>query len=133
MKRLLDANACIRHLNGKYPRLSHRLLSFASQDIYVCSVVKGELFAGALKSTSPERTIAPQKEFFSNFVSLPFDDSAAAVYGGLRAELERAGTPIGPLDMQIAAIALSNNLILVTHNTREFSRVPGLIIEDWEV
>ena len=67
------------------------------------------------------------------FVSLPFDDAAASVYAIIRAHLESAGTPIGPYDLQIAAIALANGLTLVTHNTREFSRVPGLLLEDWEV
>ncbi|HEV3257827.1 MAG TPA: type II toxin-antitoxin system VapC family toxin, partial [Gemmataceae bacterium] len=63
--------------------------------------------------------------------SLPFDDAAAAHYAPLRADLESKGTPIGPNDYQIAAIALANNVTLVTHNTQEFSRVVGLFLEDW--
>jgi tRNA(fMet)-specific endonuclease VapC len=66
-------------------------------------------------------------------VSLPFDGVVAETYGRIRVQLEALGTPIGPNDLQIAAIALANNLILVTHNTREFSRVSGLRYEDWEV
>jgi tRNA(fMet)-specific endonuclease VapC len=62
---------------------------------------------------------------------LPFDDAAAEVYGRIRAELASRGTPIGPYDLMIAATALANNLILVTHNTREFARVSGLVLEDW--
>ena len=72
-------------------------------------------------------------QFFGQLISLPFDDAAAETFGKVRAHLFAAGTPIGPNDMQVAAIALANNLILVTHNTGEFSRVPGLQIEDWEV
>ena len=68
----------------------------------------------------------------SQFVSLPFDDAAAEVYGRIRAALEAAGTLIGPYDLQIAAIALANDLTLITHNIREFGRVAGLRIEDWE-
>jgi tRNA(fMet)-specific endonuclease VapC len=64
---------------------------------------------------------------------LPFDDAAAVVYGEIRAALAQAGTPIGPNDLQIAAIALANDLTLVTHNTREFTRVQGLKLADWEI
>ena len=79
------------------------------------------------------RTRARQQAFLVPFVSLPFDDSAAEVYGRVRAQLEAAGTPIGPYDLQIAAIALANDLVLVTHNTQEFSRISGLRIVDWEI
>ena len=109
-----------------------RLQSLSPQDVAVCSVVKAELFYGAMRSNNPERTLALQSAFLNTFVSLPFDDDAATIYGRIRAELANSGTPIGPYDLQIAAIALANNLILVTHNVREFSRVNGLKIEDWE-
>ena len=130
---LLDTNACIRYLNGRAPRVRNRLQSLRPDDIALCSVVKAELFVGAGKSTAPTRTLARLNTFMAPFTSLPFDDAAAEIYGRVRAHLEAAGTPIGPYDLQIAAIALVNNLILVTHNTREFSRVAGLQIEDWEV
>jgi tRNA(fMet)-specific endonuclease VapC len=93
---------------------------------------KAELFAGAMKSTDPARTLARQLRFLSQFISLPFDDRAAEAYGRIRTQLETAGAPIGPYDLQIAAIAVSSGLILVTHNTREFGRVPDLALEDWE-
>ena len=70
--------------------------------------------------------------FFEPYESLPFDDAAAAEYGRIRAQLAAAGTPIGPNDLMIAAIARDRQLTLVTHNTREFSRVSGLLMEDWE-
>ena len=64
---------------------------------------------------------------------MPFDDQSALIYGQIRAQLAASGTPIGPNDLLIASIALANNLIVVTHNTREFSRVGGLRLEDWEI
>lgn len=70
--------------------------------------------------------------FFDGLSSLPFDDAAAAHYGEIRAALERVGTPIGPIDLLIASIARANSLILMTHNTREFGRVAGLDLDDWE-
>lgn len=133
MTRLLDTNTCIRYLNGRAPRVRQRLQAHRRDEIAVCSIVKGELFFGAAKSNDPARTLARQQQFLSRFVSLPFDDAAAQRYAQIRAALFAAGTPIGPLDMQIAAIALANGLILVTHNTREFARVPGLTLDDWEV
>ncbi len=99
----------------------------------VCSVVKAELFYGAFRSNHPQRTLERQQAFLSQFVSLPFQDEAALLSGRIRTELAKAGTPIGSYDLQIAAIALANDLTLVTHNTREFERVEGLQIEDWEV
>ncbi|TBR56550.1 VapC toxin family PIN domain ribonuclease [Westiellopsis prolifica IICB1] len=132
MRYLLDSNVCARYLNGRSLAIRERLRATNIADIAVCSVVKGELFYGAIKSNNPEKTLSRQQEFLKLFVSLPFDDSAALVYGRIRAELSANGTPIGPNDFQIAAIAMANNLILVTHNTREFNRVNGLQIEDWE-
>ena len=101
-------------------------------DISVCSIVRSELFYGAAKSQTPERTLEKQTLFLTPYATVPFDDEMAAVYGQIRATLERQGQPIGALDMQIAAIAIARSLILVTHNTREFRRVPGLQIDDWE-
>jgi tRNA(fMet)-specific endonuclease VapC len=129
---LLDTNACIVYLNRPMSLVRQKLQSLSPQDIAVCSVVKAELFYGAMRSNNTTRTLALQEAFLNNFVSLPFDDAAATIYGRIRAELAASGTPIGPYDLQIAAIAMANNLILVTHNTGEFSRVNGLQIEDWE-
>ncbi len=133
MTHLLDTNACVRYLNGRAVRVRNKLATMPPGAVGVCSVVKAEMYAGAMKSNDPARTRSAQQAFFNQFLSLPFDDAAASVYGIIRAHLEAAGTPIGPYDLQIAAIALANNLILVTHNTREFSRIPGLLLEDWEV
>lgn len=130
---LLDTNACIGYLKGRAVGVRQRLEEIPSSDVFVCSVVKAELFYGAMRSSNPERTLARQQEFLNRYVSLPFEDRAALIFGQIRAILAAAGTPIGPYDLQVAAIALANNLTVVTHNTDEFQRVEGLRIEDWEV
>ncbi len=101
-------------------------------EIIICSVVKAELFAGACKSQNKNKTIEKLNIFFAPIISILFDDEAAVVYGNIRANLEKTGIPIGPYDLQIASIAVLNDLILVTHNVREFSRVEALKIEDWK-
>ena len=88
---------------------------------------------GVRKNQPSQTRLDTLKAFVDSFVSLPFDDKAAEIYGRIRAELERIGTPIGPNDLMIAAIALANNVTLITHNTKEFRRVQGLALEDWEV
>lgn len=132
MKYLLDTNTCIRHLNQRAETITRRLLDTPETDIAVCSVVKAELYYGAMKSSDPQRTMLRQQAFVKRFASLPFDDMASEVYGRIRAVLERSGKPIGANDLLIASITIANELILVTHNIREFGRVEGLQIEDWE-
>lgn len=133
MRYLLDTNVCVMYLNGRSDLVRDRILSTPIQNMAVCSVVKAELFYGAMKSNNPTRTLERQQQFLERFVSLPFGDDAAILFGQIRARLANAGTPIGAYDLQIAAISLANNLILVTHNTREFDRIDGLQIEDWEI
>lgn len=132
MKYLLDTNTCIRYINGRSKAVVDKLDSLNEGDAVVCSVVKAELFFGALRSQNPIKTMVAQKQFLSLFISLPFDDSAAEYYGQIRADLANKGTPIGSNDLLIAAIALANKLTLITHNSREFARITGLQIEDWE-
>jgi tRNA(fMet)-specific endonuclease VapC len=129
---LLDTNVCIRFLNGLAPRVLQRLQALQPVEVVVCSVVKAELYYGAERSRDPARSLAIQMRFLQPYHSLPFDDTAADLVGSLRAQLAEKGTPIGPYDLQIAAIALANRCTLVTHNVREFGRVPDLAIEDWE-
>jgi len=131
MKYLLDTNTCIAYLAGRAPRLEEHLKRAVTRDVVLCSIVKAELLLGAHKSARASKNLARLAIFFRHFLSLPFDDSVAEAAGLARAELEKAGTPIGPNDLLIAAIALANNLIVVTNNTGEFSRVHGLLIEDW--
>src|SRR5262245_5571305 len=95
-------------------------------DLALCSIVVMELYGGALRSARPTLKQAEVARFVGRFVSLPFDNTAAEIAASVGAGLARAGMPIGSFDLLIAAIALANDLTLVTHNTREFSRVAGL-------
>lgn len=134
MKYLLDTNACVQALRRKgSPLLKHRLGQHPPGEVVLCSVVVGELLYGAERSADPARERALADAFAAQFVSLPFDDAAARIYARTRYDLESQGLPISENDYLIAAVALANNLILVTHNTKEFSRVPGLSLEDWEI
>ncbi len=132
MTYLLDTNVCVRLLNNNNPAVTARLAVEQPENIYLCTVVQMELVYGAYRSANLERNLALLERFFSQFSILHLDEQAARVAGQIRAQLAALGTPIGPYDVQIAAIALVNDLILVTHNTGEFSRVHGLKIEDWE-
>ena len=132
MSYLLDTNVCVQYLRGRNPAVQRRLERTSAQDVRVCSVVKAELYAGALRSARPADNRAKVDVFLLPYVSLTFDDPAAEFHAHVRHHLQSAGTPIGPYDLQIAAIALANGLTLVTHNTSEFGRVPGLVMEDWE-
>lgn len=129
---LLDTNVCIMYLKGKSERIKIRIDGLHREQIAVCAIVKGELLYGATGSNNPVKALNLQSAFVSQFVSLPFDDGCAEVYAGIRRSLASQGKPIGGNDLLIASIALANNLVLVTHNVREFSRVQGLQIEDWE-
>jgi tRNA(fMet)-specific endonuclease VapC len=133
MMYLPDTNVWIQFLNPDNNRVKDRMLSVESSAIQLCSVVKAELFFGAEKSNRKSENHEVLRNLFADVASVPFDDEAARKYGEIRAELSRVGTPIGPNDLMIAAIALVHGSILVTHNTREFSRIKDLKLEDWEV
>ena len=129
---LPDTNVWIRFLNPIENPAKDRFLAADPSTICLCAVVKAELFFGAMKSSRLLENIALLDALFANFESLSFDDDAARRYGEIRSDLVRKGTPIGPNDLMIAAIASVHQATLVTHNTREFGRIAGLIIEDWE-
>ena len=132
MSWMLDTNVCIRYLTGRSPAVVQRLDGLDPADILVCSVVKAELYFGAQKSSNPQVTRSRQDGFLSRFISLPFDDRAAEAYAVIRADLATRGMQIGGNDMLIAAIAIANQVRLVTHNAGEYGRISGLMIEDWE-
>lgn len=131
---LLDTNLCVRYLRAlAAPSLEVQLQQLATDDeVVLCSVVRAELIYGALRSRDAQRNLNEVRRFCAGFRSLPFDDAAAEECGRLRALLGAAGQRIGPNDFMIAAIATANGARVVTHNVREFSRVPGLVVEDWE-
>jgi len=132
MAYLLDTNACIQAINDGNSSVSKRILSTPASDIFMCTIVYFELAYGAYKSQRIEQNLAIVDRFFSQFVLLPLDRNSARIAGHIRANLEAKGTPIGSNDLLIAAIALAYNLVLVTHNIREFSRIKDLQYEDWE-
>lgn len=127
---LLDTNICIYIINAKPPAVLARFKQHRLGDIGVCSVVAAELAFGVAKSGSV-RNLQALEMFLAPLTILPFDVDAVWVYGDLRADLERRGTPIGSLDTMIAAHALSQQALLVTNNTREFAKVPGLQLDNW--
>jgi tRNA(fMet)-specific endonuclease VapC len=129
---LLDTNVCIRYLNGKSDAVIKRMREHSPDSIFLCSVVKSELLTGAYKSTSSKKILSRLMYFFEMFNSYSFDDAAADIYGKIRSALESKGLIIGPYDLQIASIALVHDLILVSNNTKEFKRINGLKLEDWE-
>ena len=129
---LLDTNAWIVYLKSAESPIRTRLEKLTPADILLCSVVKAELLHGAQKYGNRERRLGILAETFAPYVSLTFDDAAAAAYANIRHELELAGNVIGPNDLMIAAIARANNLTLVTHNAAEFGSVPSLRMEDWQ-
>lgn len=128
---MLDTNICIYIIKKKPEQVLRRLKNARISDIGVSSITLSELEYGAAKSSRPDQNRIALAEFLAPLEILSYDDMAAQEYGKIRAYLERHGTPIGPMDMLIAAHALSLNSTLVTNNEREFSRVAPLKIENW--
>lgn len=130
MKFLLDTDTCIYALKQNQ-RVLGRLLSKSREDILLSVVTEGELRTGAAKSTSPIKTLRLLENFLRPLTIVEFTSEDAVAYAHIRAKLERAGTPIGPLDTLIAAQAVARKLTLVSNNEREFRRVSGLHLENW--
>ncbi|MBV9510549.1 MAG: type II toxin-antitoxin system VapC family toxin [Caulobacteraceae bacterium] len=127
---MLDTNICIYVMKTYPPQLQDKFNALAEQ-LCISSITLGELHYGAEKSARRAQNVAAIEQFSARLEVLPFGDKAAAHYGQLRAELERAGTPCGPHDTQIGGHARSEGLILVTNNMREFARMPGVRAENW--
>lgn len=127
---LLNTNICIHIINAKPAAVLQRFRGYRMGEIGVCSVVAAELAYGVAKSGSARNRQALDL-FLGPLEILPFDEAALWVYGDLRANLERKGTPIGALDALIAAHALSLQATLVTNNLAEFERIPGLQLDNW--
>ncbi|MBE9205591.1 type II toxin-antitoxin system VapC family toxin [Nostoc sp. LEGE 06077] len=133
MTYLLDTNVCIRLINNSHPAVVNRLSSQQPEDIFISAITQLELYYGAYRSSQTEKNLEILQRFYSQFNIIELDSQTAKIAGKIRADLTSRGTPIGPYDLQIAASTIAKNLILVTHNTREFSRINGLQLEDWEV
>jgi tRNA(fMet)-specific endonuclease VapC len=131
MKYLLDTNAWIEVLNRPKSVLALKLASQPPSEVAMCSVVLSELLVGAYKGSQQVANMALIQQLVLQFVCLPFNEVSADHYARIRSHLESIGQWIGPYDLQIAAIAKQHGLTVVTHNISEFSRVQGLIVEDW--
>lgn len=131
MKLMLDTNICIYIIRRRPPEVLARFDSYVVGDIAVSSITVAELQFGVQRSQAPERNQQALDQFLLPLTVVEFDQAAAVAYGQVRTALEKAGRPIGPLDTLIAAHALSMELTLVTNNTDEFARAPGLKVVNW--
>lgn len=132
MTYMLDTNICIYAMNN-YPNFDVRqkINAILNSDGCISSISYAELKFGAYKSSRVEENLTRLEEFKKRRIIIPFEEEDAIEYGKIRAYLQKAGTPIGPLDTLIAAHAKTLGYTLVTNNTREFERVPGLKLENW--
>lgn len=130
MKFLLDTDTCIYALKRRESVIEH-LLSQSREDIVVSVLTEAELRTGAAKSSSAARTLRLVENFLQPLTIIEFNSEDAATYAVVRSRLERAGTPIGPINTLIAAQAMARKLTLVTNNEREFRRVSSLALQNW--
>ena len=131
MQYLLDTNTCIDAMRN-HPNVVKRMSAFSPGDCVVSTISSYELHTGVAKCAAPAKEQAKVELLLKTVVQLPFDPSAAREAGRIRALLEVQGQMIGPYDVLLAAHALANRLTLVTANTKEFQRVPGLAVENWQ-
>lgn len=131
MKYLLDTNICIYLIKQKPHNVLQKFQTHSVSEIGVSAIAVAELQYGAQKSQRPAQNQRALEQFLIPLLIVDFDYNAAVTYGYIRAILEAQGTPIGPLDLLIAAQAASLDLTLITNNTKEFSRVPHLKLENW--
>jgi len=131
MRYMLDTDSCIFLIKRKSGPLLSRLTALGPGEAGISAITLAELRYGVAKSAQSEKNRLALDEFLLPLEIADFDETAAATYGSVRTELEKAGAQIGPLDTQIGAHALSLGSVLVSHNTREFCRISGLAVEDW--
>ena len=131
MNFLIDTNICIYIINKHPPEVIQKFKDSEVGQIAISSITVSELQYGVPKSKYRGHNLKRLEEFLTPSQILPYDEYAAKYYGEIRSQLENQGTIIGPLDLLIAAHALSQNLILVTNNEKEFKRIPSLKVENW--
>ena len=131
MRYMLDTNICIYAIKHKPEQVFMRLQEHDPIDICISSVTYAELVHGVEKSKAIEKNRVALALLLANIEIMNFDSLAAESYGEIRADLEKSGTPIGPLDMMIAGHAKALGYTVVTNNTKEFERVKGLKLENW--
>ena len=128
----LDTNVCVEFLKGRMPRTRELLESSDPRLFALPTPVVAELFVGVEKSARREENRLAVERFIAPFSVVPFDERSARAYARIRDDLESRGESIGPMDLLIAATAVAHEAVLVTRNVREFKRVEGLRVEDWE-
>jgi tRNA(fMet)-specific endonuclease VapC len=128
---MLDTNICIYIIKKRPPQVLTRFRTLEASDIGISSITLSELEYGVEKSTNRQQNREALLAFLGPLEIAPYHDLAAHYYGEIRAYLERAGRPVGPMDLLIAAHARSLSIPLVTNNVSEFKRIPGLSIENW--
>lgn len=128
MVKILDSDHCVALLRGQLD-LARRVTP--TEEMAITAISVGELTHGAHKSARAAENLARLDVLLTTLAVLPFDEQAARRFGAVKAALERAGTPIGDLDLQIASVALENGATLVTHNRQHFGRIAALALEDW--
>ena len=131
MKYLIDTNICIYIMNKRPVRVINKFKKVELGEIGISTITVSELQYGAAKSTFRKKNEVRLEEFLAPLEILTYDQTAARVYGDVRFQLEKRGQPIGPLDLLIAAHAISRNLVLITNNDKEFERIKKLRIENW--
>ena len=131
MKCLLDTNICIYIIKKKPEKVLRKFTAYSPGEVGISSVTLAELFFGTEKSQDPERNLSALEGFLIPLEIVSFDAKAAFQYGKIRSNLEKAGKPIGGMDLLIAAQALSLDIPLVTNNAKEFNRVQGLEVLNW--
>lgn len=131
MKYMLDTNICIFAIRNSNDNVLKKFREHLDDELYISSITLAELMYGVEKNRKPEQNRNALLQFLTLIDIKEFSEKAAIEYGKIRAFLENQGTPIGPLDTLIAAHAVSENMILVTHNTKEFLRIPDLTVENW--
>ena len=131
MNYLIDTNICIYIMNKRPATVIEKFKTMEPGEICISSITVSELQYGVAKSTRKGENSKRLSSFLLPFEILPYDEKAAAVYGDIRSQLEQSGQTIGPLDLLIGAHALSLDLTIITNNTKEFSRIDRLDVEDW--
>lgn len=131
MKYLIDTNICIYIMNKRPIKVIQKFKQFDVDEICVSTITVSELQYGVAKSQNRGANQQRVQEFLTPFEIISYDQNAADMYGDIRYQLEKRGEPIGPLDLMIAAHALSRNFVLVTNNEREFKRISQLKVENW--
>jgi len=127
---LLDTDTCIYWLNGRQS-VRERLLAVGWGEIRICVITAAELYYGAYNSNRVTENLTRAEQFIQNLPVIPLNDNALRRFGELKAELRRIGQPIAEFDLLIASVALAENYILVTNNTRHYERISGLQLENW--